>query len=114
MQAQQRSFYRTTNFGGNLRRLMIRASMACSSLIASVASAADCASAGSCTSSDVLDAGTGWLILLAVVVLYVARSPRAARWANQPIRMGRVFRRLRYKAKVQQQEKASQRELVTH
>jgi hypothetical protein len=113
MNFKQRSFYRTSNFGSPLRRLIIRASIACSTLLATVANAADCTRTGACTSADVLEPGTGWLILLAVLVLYVARSPRAARWANKPLRMGRLFRRLRYHAKVAK-EQAEHSELVTH
>jgi hypothetical protein len=113
MKPQQRSFYRTTTFAGYLRRLLIRASLACTALVASVANAADCTRTGDCTSADVLEPGTGWLILLAVAVVYVARSPSAARWANKPIRFGRLFARLSHAPKAAE-EHDSQTEWVTH
>lgn len=91
MSKPQHSFYRTGSLSGSLRRLLMRATIACSSLIAAWAQAADCGRGAACEPADVIEPGTGWLILLAVVVLYVARSPRAARWANQPIELKRLF-----------------------
>jgi hypothetical protein len=85
------SFYRTRTLSGSVRLLLIRASIACTSVLASWAQAGDCGRGGACGQADVFEPGTGWLLAGAVVVVYVARSPSAARWANRPIELKRLF-----------------------